>query len=151
MGNLKYSACGAPNPPKVMVYLEEKRTNFELDKRYDRLPATKILDKKDILFVTSATKDGDKNFCRVVTTEGIFYSQHPLKDWAEILLNGVQVNKSNVLNLDQVTNTNEWFYAYIETAKECVAFEIKPDYRDAFKAKMSTLCSLPYKRKKNVE
>lgn len=151
MENFKSCACGGQNPPKVMVYLEEKKTNFAEDKRHHRLPVTKILDKKDILYITSAAKDGDKNFCRVVTAEGIFYSQHPLRDWVEILLNGVQVNKSNVLNMDHVTNTNEWYFAYIETAEGRTPFEVNSDYRDDFKVKMSGLCTLPFKRKKNTE
>ena len=60
MENLKSCACGGQNPPKVMVYLEEKKTNFAEDKRHHRLPVTKILDKKDILYITSAANVVDQ-------------------------------------------------------------------------------------------
>lgn len=136
------------NTEKVIVFLKEKKTNFETDKRLNRLPSTQVISKSDILYVTSADKNGNKEYRRVVTTKGTFYSQHPLKDWANILSNGIQVNKSNVLNADYISNTNEWFYAYIQVGDELIPFEVMEDYRQTFKAMVASFCTLPWKRNK---
>lgn len=148
MKNAQNRIVNPTQKEKVIVFLEEKKTNFRTDKRLNRLPSTRLISKSDIKYVTSAHKNGNKEFRRVVTIHGTFYSQHPLKDWVRILDNGVQVNKSNVLNAHYISGTNEWFYAYIQNEEELITFEVMDDYRHIFKAVIASFCTLPWKRNK---
>jgi hypothetical protein len=153
MRKLTQCACGASqNPqPKLIVFETESKTNFETDERYNRLPSRIHIKKAKIAYVSTQGSGTNKDFVSVFLTNGKeYFSTHKLSSFLHILPNAVQPNKSNIVSVNKICASNEWFYIYAMCGGKEVDFEVMPLYRDVLKRQVTEITTLPKNHEKRL-
>ncbi|GAB5417051.1 MAG: hypothetical protein Crog3KO_18250 [Crocinitomicaceae bacterium] len=137
-------AYGALDPYKIEVYETETKTNFNLDKRYHRLPSSILVEVADIAYFSTKGTGTNKDYLSVYMRNGReYFSDKTLKHLYQLIPSTIQPNKSNLVLLKSICARNEWTNIYVMRGEERIPFDVYPKYKKEVKERVMMMCTPP--------